>query len=177
MSEKTKAKSRVADLRQVSPGSALGIAAAIQYDWAQAESSAVAWETEYAADVGVQGALAEKYTALKRFEDAVRCRKQQLKLLPEQTAYQALATLYKNHGDEQLWYDTASRSLKTPSFGLEDAQAHSELAYYHMRRKEWDAARPHADQAAQSYSLWRRELFMRFGRSIPRTDRRLAKGN
>lgn len=156
-----------AALREISPGSVLGVAAAIKYDWERAEPSAAAWEKEYVDDVGVQGSLAERYTALKRFEDAARCRKRQLELLPEQTVYRALADLYKEHGDEQLWFDTLTSSLEAPSFGLEHARVHSDLAYYHMRRKKWDAARPHADQAAQSYSAWglrcAAELYERLG--------------
>ncbi len=142
----------VAALRELSPDSGLAVAAAVRHDWDRTQSSAGEWEIQFADDIGVQGALAETYTAQKRFDDAVRCRKRQLELLPEQTVYRALARLYKVHGDEQLWFETAKRSLEAPSYGLEHSETHADLAYYHMHRQEWDAARPHADQAAQSES-------------------------
>src|SRR4029077_2123605 len=89
-----------AALRVVSPGSILGIAAAIRYDWQEAEASAAAWEAEYAADVGVQSALAVKFTQLNRLEDALRCRQRILKLAPNQDAYRELAAVYKEQKDE-----------------------------------------------------------------------------
>jgi tetratricopeptide (TPR) repeat protein len=141
-------------LSEVSPGSPLAVAALIVHDWERAEPSAAAWEKNYKRDAAVIGALAEKYTTLKRFDDAVRCRTRQLEIEPDQEAFRALAALYWEHGDEQLWFETLTRSLEAPSFGLEHAHSHTDLAYYHMRRGEWDEARPHADGAAASYSGW-----------------------
>jgi tetratricopeptide (TPR) repeat protein len=152
-SESVKREAALA-LFEVSPGSPVGIAALIVHDWEKAEPSAAAWDERFKDDAGVMGALAEKYTALKRHDDAVRCRRQQIEIDPAQDAFRALATLYREHGDEQLWFDTLTRSLEAPSFGLEHAHSHSDLAYYHMRRREWNEARPHADQAAASYSGW-----------------------
>src|SRR5205814_1667795 len=111
-------------------------------------------EQQYLADAGVQGALADRYTALRRLDDAVRCRQRQLELYPVQPVFRAMADLYLDHGDDELYHDTLTRSLAAPAFGLEHARAHTDLARYHVRRKEWDAARPHAERAEQSNASW-----------------------
>jgi tetratricopeptide (TPR) repeat protein len=141
-----------AALREVSPGSPLGIAAAIRYDWDKSQTSAADWEREFPEDLAVLGALADRYTALDRYDDAVRYRKKQLEFLPDQTVFQALARLYKSHDDERLWFQTLTASLEAPAYGLEHPHTHADLADYHMRRKEWDLARPHAEAAAAAYS-------------------------
>jgi tetratricopeptide (TPR) repeat protein len=145
-------RSAAAALREVSPGSPLGVAAAIRYDWDRSQSSAADWEKEFPNNLGVLGALADRYTSLDRYDDAIRCRKRQLEFLPDQTVFQALARLYKSHDDEQLWFETLTASLEAPAFGLEHPHTHADLADYHMRRKEWDLARPHAEAAAAAYS-------------------------
>jgi tetratricopeptide (TPR) repeat protein len=154
-------------LREVSPGSPLGVAAAIRYDWDRSQSSAADWEKEYAENLAVLGALADRYTALDRYDDAVRCRKRQLEFLPDQTVFQALARLYKDHGQERLWFQTLTASLEAPGFGLEHPHTHADLAEYHMRHREWDLARPHAEKAAVAYSgrglLCAAEFFERTG--------------
>ena len=139
-------------LREVSPGSSLGIASSIKHDWERSESLAGQWEEIYGQDLEILGALAEQYTLLKRLPDAVRCRKRQLELRPEPDVYDALAALYKEQGEDRLWYQTLTELLQAPAHGLEHSNAHAELACYHMDREEWDEARPHALEAAASYS-------------------------
>src|SRR5262249_11510734 len=141
-----------AALREVSPGSPLGIAATIRYDWDRAQSSAADWEREYSANFAVPGALADRYTSPDRYDDAVRCRRRQLECRPDRTVVQAMARLHKEHGDERLWFQTLTASLEAPAFEPERAHAHADLADYYMRRKEWDRARPHAEAAAAAYS-------------------------
>lgn len=140
------------ELREVSPESALGVAAMIRHDWNHLPVAVSEWETKFPHDAGVQCALADRYTQLKQFDKAVRFRKRQIALVPDQSAIRALADLYLKHGDEQLWIETLQTSLKAPSYGLEHEQTHADLGDYYMRRKDWEAARPHAAAAAQSHT-------------------------
>lgn len=141
-----------ATLRDISPLSPAGIAAAITHDWERASESAGEWERRFGDSPDVIQALGDRYMALDRFEDAERCLKRRIELLQDHEAYQALASFYWNRGNERLWEETLLASLKIPSFGLADVNSRVSLAYYYMRRKEWEKARPHVEAAARSYS-------------------------
>ncbi len=143
-----------ARLAQVSPHSSLTAAAAIKYDWKRVYPRARDWERKYHDDLIVLRALSDRYTQMRLYDDAERCLKQQLELVQDQTSYQALAAIYLARGDEPQRIETLKASLKAPCFGLEHAVTHAELARHFMRLKDWGAARPHATQAAESYSEW-----------------------
>lgn len=143
-----------AALREISPGSPLGIVGGIRHDWNRVQPSIAEWERKHFDNPEIVSALAEGYTSAHRFEDAERCLKRQLELRAEHSAYKALAKLYWNHGDESRWLDTVKRSLLLPSQGLEDTEAHNALAKYYMLHKEWKLARPHVEQAARSYASY-----------------------
>lgn len=155
MDASAKLKSELsATLRGISPFSPAGIAAALTHDWDRVGESAKDWERQYGDSPDVVKALANRYVALDRFEDAERCLKRRIELVPEHEAYQALAKLYSKHGDEQRWVDTLLASLKLPALGLDDDRSRVDLANYFMRRKEWEKARPHVEIAARSYANW-----------------------
>ena len=141
-----------AALRDTSPESSLGVVLAIRYEWDRVQGSAAEWEQKYRDDLLVIKALAGRYVKHKQFEDAERCLKRQIELLPEQTPYRMLAKLYHDHGEELKWMETLEASLNVQSFGLEDTNTHIQLARHFMRHKNWDKALPHVEAAAPAYS-------------------------
>jgi tetratricopeptide (TPR) repeat protein len=132
----------------------LVIAIRINRDWAHAAKDVDTYERDYADDPLVMYALANRYHTLKRYDDAERCAKRQVKAAPSYTAYRLLAAIYKVKDDEARWKETLDEAIKLPPQGLEQAQVQDEIARDFMRQKKWKEAVVYADAAAQSYSAW-----------------------
>jgi tetratricopeptide (TPR) repeat protein len=152
---RTNAPTRIAavtSLRDVNPESPLAIAAVINHDWTSVEKSAAEIEMKFKDSLDVIIALGKQYVRLERSDDAERCLKRRIDLLPEHEAYDSLAGLYKDRGDDENWMKTLVASLELPSQGLEHTEVHIALAEHYMGRKQWENARPHVEQAAPAYS-------------------------
>lgn len=130
------------------------IAAAIRFHWKEVEKDAARWERDYDKHPIVLNELAKRYDELNRRDDALRCLKKSLDAAPSYAAYYALAKFYRDQGDTEKWLDALEQALELPSLGLEDSSVHAQLAYYYMRKDEWQKAEPHAMSAANSYSGW-----------------------
>lgn len=141
-------------LREISPNMSATIIASIAYDWEYAAPRAEEWEKAYVEDPAVQDALALKYVALEKLDDAERCLKRRIEAVPDQEAYLRLASLYQGKGDDAGWVKTLIKSLDVPSYGLENAHTRVTLAYHFMKNKDFETARKYADAAAESWAGW-----------------------
>ena len=52
------------------------------------------------------------------------------------------------------WKEALEASLKEEDLGLDHASARVEIANYYMEQKQWDKARPYAEQAAMTWAEW-----------------------
>ena len=141
-------------LREISPNMSATLVASIAYDWEYVGPRANEWEQVYAEDPAVQDALALKYVALEKIDDAERCLKRRIEAIPDQEAYLRLASLHQRKGDDAGWVNTLIKSLDVPSYGLENAQTRVTLAYHYMKKKDFETAYKYADAAAESGAGW-----------------------
>jgi tetratricopeptide (TPR) repeat protein len=111
-------------------------------------------EEEYADSPTVLMALYQRYLFTKSYEDAERCARKIVERKPSHASYRALAFVLKERGEIEEWREAAAKSLEFPTFGLESAWIHRELAEEAANREDWQAAKPHALEAADSYSNW-----------------------
>ena len=130
------------------------IANRINRDWAHAAKDVAKYERDYADDPLVMNALANRYYTLKRYDDAERCAKQQVKAAPGYSSYRLLAAIYKANNHDARWKETLDEAIKLPPQGLEQAQVQDEIARHYMAQKKWKEAVVYADEAAKSYSAW-----------------------
>ena len=141
-------------LHNVSPYAPAGAAMRIHYDWPSVEGEAAELEKQYAASPEVLTALGMRYEQLKQFDDAERCFKQCVATAPDMDAYQRLANIYWRKGDIDAWKAGIDQALEQESFGLEHASMRVAVANYYMGRKDYDAALPYAQAAAQTGAAW-----------------------
>jgi hypothetical protein len=141
-------------LRSVSPHAPTAVAMQINYDWPSAEGEAAELEKRYAASPEVLSALGMRYQQLERFDDAERCFKQCVATAPDTASYQRLANLYWQKGDIDDWKAAIDRALEQETFGLEHARLRVNVANYYISRKDYDAALPYAQAAAQTGAAW-----------------------
>ena len=118
------------------------------------ESQLKQWEQENSDSSIVLLALYRQYIKLEKNDHAQRCLEKVIEIAPSSKTYTALAHLQKEKGNRDKWREYLEKALEFPSHGLESAQVHHELAEDACDRKDWEAARPHALAAAQSYSGW-----------------------
>jgi hypothetical protein len=153
----TRAAPRLAAARLmlvVSPRAPVPKAVLIDEDWAFAEKHAAAWEKAHARAPAILGALARRYGALKRDEDAARCLRLYIRLSPDAWAYHQLAVYHRSHGRVDLWRATLEEFLTHPETGLEHARFRADIAKHHMLKGEYAQARPYALAAARTGALW-----------------------
>ena len=139
---------------EVSKKLPLAVAMRIVRDWAHAKTEVKTYERDYVSDPTVMGALADRYYALKRYDDAERCAKRQVEIHPGYPSYRLLAAVYKAKKDHVKWKETLDKAIELPSAGLEQAQLQNQIALDFMSRNEWNEAVTYADAAAESYSGW-----------------------
>src|SRR5262249_7594409 len=128
---------------EVSPHAPAARAALIDTDWEGVRGEAAAWEKE-AVHPAVLAALARQYARARRLEDAERCVRAYLRLSPDVWMYENLAELYKAQGRLDRWEETLEASLKEEDYGLQHAWVRFKLAKFHMARRQWNKALPHA---------------------------------
>ncbi len=141
-------------LFRLCPDSSLMVYFVVTHNWDLAQPHAVKWEQDFAQSLPVQEALARQYLKLKRLDDAERCLKRRIELMPDYASYKQLSALYLEKDDEAGWIQSRLDALELPSQGLESAQVHDSLARHYMQRNELEIARTHADAAAQSGAGW-----------------------
>jgi tetratricopeptide (TPR) repeat protein len=146
-------------LLRISPKSAVAVGAKIWWDWsAQTQELAVQWEKEFWNHPLVTMNLGARYKKLKQFEDAIRCLKRSIEISPELKAYQHLAWLYKDQGDDDEWKRYLDEFLAFGPHGLTDDRVRYWLARHFMKRGQWEAALPYAEEAAESWAEWAMEI-------------------
>ena len=141
-------------LMVISPHSPLARARLIQNDWEKFQHRAGEWEKEVVTDPSVLIALARRYSDLERWDDAERCIKAHIKLVPDESAYRLLAQNYKTQGRLEEWMETLDDFLGLEEKGLGHAEVRVEIAHYLMSLKRWEEAMPYAEAAAATWARW-----------------------
>src|SRR5262249_23629965 len=138
----------------VSPHAPAAVVVLIENDWDNATREAAAWEKRYAGNAVVLGALGRKYAALWRNDDAERCMRASLKLVPDGAMYVHLANFYQSRGNMNGWLEALEEYLRTEDTGLSHAQVRVTIAKHFMAEKKWEKAKLYADAAAASGAAW-----------------------
>jgi len=137
----------------ISPHSPRFIAAMAEHadaDKAQLES----WERDFGRHVWVLSRLARRFVAKKQFADAERCLKRRIELSADQDGFEELAEIYLQQGDDERWRTTLEECLRFPDYGLSHAWIQVRIARHYMEQREYEKARPYAEQAAQTWASW-----------------------
>jgi hypothetical protein len=113
-----------------------------------------AWERESGQHVWVLDALARRYLSKKEYADAERCLRERIKLSADQNAFEHLADLFKQQGDEERWRTTLEECLQFPDYGLSHAWVRARIARHYMDKRQYAKARPYAEQAAGTWASW-----------------------
>jgi tetratricopeptide (TPR) repeat protein len=132
----------------------LAVSERIIRDWQHAQTEVDKYERDYTDDALVMSALANRYYALKRYDDAERCAKRFVEIHQSYSAYRLLARVYKAKQDPAKWKATLDKAIELPPVGLEQASIQNQIALDLLDRKEFKEAAQYADAAAESYSAW-----------------------
>lgn len=150
------------DLQYVAPDSPLRIAVLIHDDWGRVENRIPKWEQDHGDYPTVAMALGRKYASLHRWADAARCFKRYIAVSPDYTGYTSLANVYKSRGDDDRWLATLDEFLKKgQSYGLESTRVQAKIADYYNEKRQWQRAKPYAEEAAESGAEWAMECAAR----------------
>jgi len=142
-------------LLEVSPHSPRAQALLIEHHWDEIQDKVEEWDKQSAAHPAVSFALANRYSDLGRWDDAERCYRATIAVVPGSFAsYNRLAELYQQQGKTDRWLETLEEFLKQPDYGLEHHQVQKNIARHFIQQKEWEKALPYARGAAESYSGW-----------------------
>ncbi|WP_404306185.1 tetratricopeptide repeat protein [Neorhodopirellula lusitana] len=112
------------------------------------------WERRLNEDPIAYSELGKHYERLEDTENAIRCYKKSLDSLPTLTATRGLANLYFVQDDFAKGKQTLEDFLQTEDLGLSHARINEDLAWRLVGRGQWDEAKPHALEAAESWSSW-----------------------
>jgi tetratricopeptide (TPR) repeat protein len=142
-------------LLHISPFSPMARTMLIRCDWKGVQPQIEQWDREAAPYPGLLAALAERYAATGRLDDAERCLKAAVKILPgDAAAWHQLADVYRRRGQMDRWLATLEEYLQKPDYHLDHFGAQADIANYFMERKEWEKALPYAQGAAECYSAF-----------------------
>jgi tetratricopeptide (TPR) repeat protein len=138
-------------LKKASPRSPMLVVTQIQDAWNG--SKVGEWESEYGDYPSVALALGKKFTELKQWDNAVHSLRRYITMAPDYVGYEALAAVYKAQNQDQMWLATLNEYLRSGvDYGLQDSLVEEEIAYYYMNKKQYAAAVPYADAAAETAS-------------------------
>lgn len=98
--------------------------------------------------------LINKYRAEENVVRMESLLEKKLKIAPDHETLLKLAKCYLRRSDIEEWKKTLEQGLEMPSLGLSHGHIEKELADYYMSLGEWETAKPHAIQAAETYSAW-----------------------
>ncbi len=153
--EKTHAVPFAKALLEISPRSPLARALLVQHNWEGLPANAAEWDKNSAPYPHLASMFGERYTKLGRWDDAERCFKAAIKVVPgNPDYYRQLAQVYKLRGQTDRWLATLEEYLQQPDYSLAHFNVKSEIAYHFMKQKEWEKALPYAEGAAECYSCW-----------------------
>ena len=142
-------------LLAVSPHSQYARGNLIEHDWDRAKSHLPEWEKEAGGSPTLLGAIARRYQAMGKTDDAERLLSEYTKLAPDHWAYEMLAGIYKKKGDRARWLAALEQFLEEGGDpGLDQAKVRVELANHYMSKKQWDKASTYADAAAVTGAGW-----------------------
>lgn len=142
------------NLLKISPQMPKTVAININANPEYAEKQSAELMEKYAKNPEVLTALAKKYIAENDDVKAEEVLQRRIEIVPDHRSYTSLASLYKKRGATEKWKETLEKALELPSLGLQNASIRDNLARYHMKRGEWELAKPHAVKAAMTYSGW-----------------------
>jgi tetratricopeptide (TPR) repeat protein len=126
----------------------------IDFLWDAVKDEVPKWEKESGDTPAIFAALARHYSAAKNYEEATRYLYRYIDLSPDGGAFRLLAANYKAQGMTDRWKEALEASLKQEDFGLDHARARVDIADYYIGLKEWDKARPYAEEAAATWAEW-----------------------
>jgi tetratricopeptide (TPR) repeat protein len=139
----------------ISPYSPFARAVLIQYHWNDIQPRASQWETESTNQPALLIALAEHYAGLRRWDDAQRCLKAAIQVVPcDLSLYQRSAAIYEEQGQPDRWLATLEEYLNQRTFDSGHYRVQDDIAEHFMRQKRWNKALRYAEGAAQSKSSW-----------------------
>lgn len=141
-------------LKEISPHSPLANALYLAEAKPEYEKLYPELEKQFGDHAVFQKALAERYLATQRLDDAIRCFSRRLELSPDLEGFRRLAELYKSKGDSARWLETLEAGLKTEDKGLTHAQLRVEIALALIAKKEFKKAEPYAEAAAATGAEW-----------------------
>jgi tetratricopeptide (TPR) repeat protein len=127
----------------------------VERDWDNVQRDIKEWDKHSEHYPWLAFSLGAQYARLKRWDDAERCFKATVKIVPpEVEAWKQLAAVYLQQNKTDRWLATLDEYLKQPDFGLSRHSVQSEVAHHFMNKKEWEKALPYAKGAAECYSAW-----------------------
>lgn len=138
----------------VSPFSPQAKAIAVNEGRSDFRGQFAAWEKTAERHPALCKALAHRYVADERLDDAIRWAKAAIASSPELKTYRLLADIYWKQGHADQWVSTLEESLDQPDYGLEHGRVCDLIARYYMVRKNWKKAVGFAEGAAETYSCW-----------------------
>ena len=142
-------------LLALSPNSQYAKANLIEHDWEHAKSHLAAWEKESSGSPTLLGAIARRYQAMGKTDDAER-------LLAEYTTLCARLLGLRDAGEYLLenrgharWLAVLERFLEEGGDpGLDQALVRVSIANYYIAQKQWEKVTPYAQQAAATGAAW-----------------------
>ncbi len=143
------------EILKVSPYHPYARSTLLTKDWDSVKDKAAQWEQESSDSPAVLAALGVHYGNIKNYAEAQRVLSRYIELSPDAWAYQSLAATYKEQGNPDRWKETLDEFLKkVEDPGLDHAKVRVEIANYYMGLKQWDKAKPYAEDAAATWAGW-----------------------
>lgn len=142
-------------LLSVSPNAPYAMGMLVDYAWDEAEKKVDDWRKQVGDHPSLIGPLARRYDKLGRMDEAEVLLKRYIELSPDPWAYRLLADREKARGNLARWKEILDEYLaKVEDHGLDHAKVRVEIAESLMATGLYEAARPYADAAAESWAEW-----------------------
>ncbi len=138
----------------VSPNCPVAVRAAILQNSAPSPEQLAQWEKAAGGDADTSRVLGQRYRQLRRFDDAIRLLEESVALSPNQSAFIALADVYRSNGHDELWRPTLERFLALDNPALDDARVRDRIAQDYIAHGNWKQAEPYSLAAAESGAAW-----------------------
>ena len=138
------------DLLQASPYHPYARATLIEKDWENVKDMAAEWEKQAGDAPAVLGGPRSALSQSKNYDDALRVLLRYIDLSPDVGAFRLLAANFKAQGKIDRWQEALEAFLNHEDLGLDHAKVRTEIADHYIGMKQWDKAKPYAEQAAQT---------------------------
>lgn len=136
----------------VGPYDAIARAVLIEHDYDNIKSQLPQWQQQLGEHPAILLALAHHAVANHDNDQARDFFNRYLKIAPDITVYEELANLYLQQGDEANWLKTMKAALEAPDYGLGRSTIQIAIANHYMDTGNYNAAKPYAQAAVESYS-------------------------